>query len=254
MKKRMLALLTAAALLLTTATQPTQATQPTRPVEMSDVLDILKSIVGIAAPLSLDYDFNQNGVIDVGDALEGLKSLIGAREVVMLPIVVEIGCGCKDRSCIDCLSLPLNFKLEPLSEEIHQKIVQDFNAVMDGALEFDIKTISRYYGTYNGSVVFVPFCTSLDEGLDIKAAGYHFVTPQQAWLIVWNDGDIYAITNRWNMGAYELGLLTDKDIKLIWQIFARTPAYNSNYLRMSAEELIYDTTLCSPGCCAYWLR
>ena len=76
MKKRILALLTTASLLLNTAALPTQATQSTRSVEMSDVLDILKSLVGLKSPLSLDYDFNENGVIDVGDALEGLKSLI----------------------------------------------------------------------------------------------------------------------------------------------------------------------------------
>ena len=91
MKKKLIALLCIAGLLLTTAAIAAQAEPKqevnTRPVEISDALDILKSLVGIAAPLPLDpYDFNENNIIDVGDALEGLKSIIKIREPIMIAV------------------------------------------------------------------------------------------------------------------------------------------------------------------------
>ena len=91
MKKKLIALLCTVTLLLTSVpiANAAQATpQPTRPVQITDVLDILKCLVGIIDPLPLTYDFNVNGVIDTGDALEGLKSIVGLREVVTLPVAL----------------------------------------------------------------------------------------------------------------------------------------------------------------------
>jgi hypothetical protein len=61
-------------------------TPPTRNADIFDVLDILKSIVGMIPPLPLEiYDFDNNGKVDIFDALEVLKGLTGIIERVTLP-------------------------------------------------------------------------------------------------------------------------------------------------------------------------
>ena len=191
MKKRILALLTAAALLLTAAAMPTQATQPTRPVEMSDVLDILKSLVGIAAPLSLDYDFNQNGIIDTGDALEGLKSLIGAREVILLPVKTGI-------------------VTTPLTAEMDLRLRTDWvNPAWMQPEHYEGRTpdnaeVVMYLGTYHTerfgkSIVVVmdciyrPFTSPPNFTYRDRETNREYEFVNHGFIHVWNNGQFYAL-------------------------------------------------------------
>ena len=224
MKKRILALLTAAALLLTTATQPTQATQPTRPVEMSDVLDILKSLVGIAAPLSLDYDFNQNGVIDTGDALEGLKSLIGAREVVMLPIVPQPLCECEYwEICAQCWHKALSIEVEPLCQELNLRIRQDWVTFFNSRTDPKDVHMGYYFGTYNENVVFWRGHSPMMLPWFETVAGFEFWVSTNSPTWVWKDGIFTPLSY-----AFQEGWLTEEDIATIWILFtARNFSYDA---------------------------
>ena len=193
MKKRLLALLCTASLLLTTAALPVQATQSTRPVEMSDVLDILKSLVGIAAPLSLDYDFNQNGVIDTGDALEGLKSLIGAREVVMLPVKTGI-------------------VTTPLTAEMDLRLRTDWvNPAWMQPEHYEGRTpdnaeVVMYLGTYHterfGEAIVVVMDCIYRPNISIIPWRRDFA---DYWLIsVWNNGQFYQLPFAFDRGIISL--------------------------------------------------
>ena len=109
MKRKLTALICAASLALTAIIAPHGATSTTtepeslycdaRPVNIEDVLDILKELVDLneeVLPLEL-YDFNGNGEIDIGDALECLKGMVGIDEEKSLPVDCKTECEtCKN--------------------------------------------------------------------------------------------------------------------------------------------------------------
>ena len=225
MKKRILALLTTAALLLTTAALPVQAepkpATDTHPVNTGDALDILKCIVGLTEPLPLDpYDFNENGVIDNGDALEVLKSIVELREVITL--------------AVEPANSP-TLEFEPLSEELKQQIRQDwvaFRAVpdwrdtaiswRDDLLRYDPRWDSKsqvyvlyHLGTYNGCVIFWEGYGTRTAWSE-EVAGFVFSDVIQNYIFVWHEGSFYRLAT-----AFEEWLLAEQDIAAVWERFER---------------------------------
>ena len=66
-----------------------------------------------------------------------------------------------------------------------------------------------YYGTFRDSVV-VASMGNFAEDVNITIGGYSLLYPNNVKVYVYNNGAFYDIEK-----AYEIGLLTDKDIKII---------------------------------------
>ena len=250
MKKLTAILLTLAMLLSLTATAITadEPAQPddSRPVEIEDVVHILMHLAKMHELPVTPYDFNNNGMLDIGDVLIGLMGLANMIEKPMIVMEDEICAECGKERCL-CL--------EPLSEELVLRIKSDFLTDLFGyridspdgytienvsvapylierfghrpdfpeGYSVNRVSISPYLGTYNGSVVMKIrrlYSGSVPMVWHEDVAGYRFRYGDSSRIVVWNDGEFFGLSDVAYfgsiIGAYNIGLLTEQDVGDIW--------------------------------------
>jgi hypothetical protein len=107
-----------------------------------------------------------------------------------------------------------------LDAETERRIIQDFfdTYVKPGDPKATVNDIwvAGYYGTYNGviAVRFGDFFEHADVETEESVAGINFTYPNPKPNYAWKDGILYRLRE-----AYDLGLLTDDDVKNIHRMY-----------------------------------
>jgi len=179
MKKLTAILLTLAMLLSLTATAITadEPAQPdnSRPVEIKDVVYILMHCAKMHTLPAAVYDFNDDGVLDIKDAVIGLMGLAKMIEKPMIDDeVIEV-------------------------EKWKLKIRRDIAEI------FEYPSYSFVFGNiYNGGIIFVVYVHDGGVVGTNVVAGYTFRYPM---IFFWYNNGLYGLIQ-----AYAQGLLTIQDI------------------------------------------
>ena len=103
----------------------------------------------------------------------------------------------------DHMPVPNPGTFEGLSAELEKEIAQ---AISERYI-IEVSSFPRYYGTYNGYVVIVPYYSPLAVVWSRFIDGIEFEEPSPPGIWAWKDGDFFFLHD-----LYEQGLLTREDL------------------------------------------